>query len=290
MKAELECLPCLVRQAVEEVNISSPDSLLRRKIMRRCFAFMSETDLEKTPPEIAGGIARIISRMTGVEDPYKLIKSAHTKTALKMVPEMDSVISQSDDPFLTGLKLAISGNIIDLGARERVSDADIIRILDEAMSMPLRGVDPGRFKAEIERAGSILYLADNAGETVFDRKFIEQLPGKKITVAVRGAPAINDATLEDARDAGLDRVATLVENGSGIPATVLSDCSPEFREIFENADLIISKGQGNYESLSSSDAAIYFLFKVKCDLVAYHSGFPVGSQVLLKPSDSATDA
>jgi len=288
MKAELECLPCLVRQAVESVIISSHDSLLQKKIMRRCFAFMSETDLERTPPEIARGVAQIVRGMTGVEDPYKAIKSAHTNMALKMVPEMESIISQSDNPFLSALKLAISGNIIDLGARERVSDADITSILDEAMSMPLRGADPGQFKLEIEKADSILYLADNAGETVFDWKFIEQFPPGKITVAVRGAPAINDATLEDARNAGLDRVATLIENGSGIPATVLSDCSPEFRHIFESVDLVISKGQGNYESLSSSDYNIYFLFRVKCDLVAHHSGFPVGSLVVLKSSDIET--
>ena len=290
MKAELECLPCLVRQAKEMAMMTTDDSAMQKKIMRRCLAYMSETDLDKSPPEIAQGIGRIIISITGVEDPYREIKAIHTEMALKMEPEMDRIIEASKDRFLSGLRLAIAGNIIDLGAKERVSHEDISGILSEVVHEPLCGADPGQLKSEIDEAENVLYLADNAGETVFDRKFLEQLPGEKIIIAVRGAPAINDAILKDAEAAGLNRVATLIDNGSGAPATVLSDCSTEFRRVFDEADVIIAKGQGNYESLSSSDANIYFLFRVKCDLVAEHSGFPVGSLVILKSSDSKFDA
>ncbi|MCD4701378.1 MAG: ARMT1-like domain-containing protein [Candidatus Aegiribacteria sp.] len=285
MKAELECLPCLVRQAREVAIMSTNDSSMQKKIMRSCFAYMSETDLDRSPPEIAQGIGRIVRSMTGIDDPYRNVKSIHTAAALEMLPEMEKIVTKSDDPFVTGLRLAIAGNIIDLGAKEKVSDNDISGILNEAMHLPLYGADPRQLKAEIDKADSVLYLADNAGETVFDRVFLEQFTSEKVTVAVRGAPAINDATLYDAKEAGLDRVARLIDNGSGAPATVLSDCSPEFIDIFKKADVIIAKGQGNYESLSSSDANIFFLFRVKCDLVAEHSGFPVGSLVLLKASD-----
>ena len=285
MKAELECLPCLVRQAREVAIISTDFSQLRLKIMRSCFAYMSETNLDRSPPEIAQGIVRIVKSMTGIEDPYREVKSLHTAAAVEMLPEMKKIVSESDDPFVAGLRLAIAGNIIDLGAKEKVSDDEICSILSEAMHAPLEGVDPLQLRMEIDKAESVLYLADNAGETVFDRVFLEQFTSEKITVAVRGAPAINDATLDDAREAGLDRVARLIENGSGVPATVLSDCSGEFRRIFQKADVIIAKGQGNYESLSSSDGNIYFLFMVKCNLVAEHSGFPVGSLVLLKALD-----
>ena len=285
MKAELECLPCLVRQAREVAMMSTDDSQLRRKIMRNCFAYMSETDLDRSPPEIAQGIGRIVQSMTGIEDPYREVKSLHTAAALEMLPEMEKILRKSCDPFEAGLRLAIAGNIIDLGAKEKVSDEDIYCILSEAMQQPLCGAVPRQLKAEIDKAGSVLYLADNAGETVFDRIFLEQFTREKVTVAVRGAPAINDATLHDAREAGLDRVARLIDNGSGAPATVLGDCSAEFRDIFQKADVIIAKGQGNYESLSSSDANIFFLFRVKCNLVAEHSGFPIGSLVLLKAMD-----
>ena len=282
MKAELECLPCLVRQAREVAMMSTDDSQLLRKIMRKCFAYMSETDLDRSPPEIAQGIGRIVKSMTGIEDPYREVKSLHTAAALGMLPEMEKILRKSGDPFEAGLRLAIAGNIIDLGAKQSISDEDICAILNEAMEQPLCGADPRQLKAEIDKAGSVLYLADNAGETVFDRIFLEQFTSEKVTVAVRGAPAINDATLYDAREAGLHRVARLIDNGSGAPATVLGDCSEEFRDIFQKADVIIAKGQGNYESLSSSDANIFFLFRVKCSLVAEHSGFPLGSLVLLR--------
>ena len=250
--------------------------------MRKCFAYMSETDLDRSPPEIAQGIGRIVKSMTGIEDPYREVKSLHTAAALEMLPEMEKIVRKSGDPFEAGLRLAIAGNIIDLGAKEKVFDEEITGILSEAMQQPLCGADPRQLKAEIDKAGSVLYLADNAGETVFDRMFLEQFASEKVTVALRGAPAINDATMHDAREAGLHRVARLIDNGSGAPATVLSDCSGEFRRIFQKVDVIIAKGQGNYESLSSSDANIFFLFRVKCNLVAEHSGFPIGSLVLLK--------
>ena len=285
MKAELECLPCLVRQAREVAMISTDDYSLQKKIMRSCLKYMSETDLDRSPPEIAQGIGRIVKSMTGIEDPYREVKSLHTAAALEMLPEMEKIIAESGDPFEAGLRLAIAGNIIDLGAKEQISDEDISSILSEAMQRPLCGADPLQLKAEIYEADSVLYLADNAGETVFDRIFLEQFTSEKVTVAVRGAPAINDATLDDAREACIHRVARLIDNGSGAPATVLSDCSGEFRQIFKNADVIIAKGQGNYESLSSSDANIFFLFRVKCNLVAEHSGFPIGSLVLLKAMD-----
>ncbi len=285
MKAELACLPCLVRMATEAAERATDDSVLRKNILRRCLAFMSETDFDKTPPELAQGISSIVSSMTGVEDFYLETKAAHTKKALHLIPEMEKIIAESKDPFISGLRLAIAGNIIDLGVKNVISEEEIMHTLVEAMSIPLSGVDPEQFRREVFNAESILYLADNAGETVFDRVFIEQLPQGKVTVAVRGAPAINDATLRDALDAGLDKVAKIVENGSGAPATVLRDCSPEFREIFRQADLIISKGQGNFESLSSVKANIYFLFRVKCDLVKDHTGFSVGSLVLLKAAE-----
>ncbi len=286
MKAELECLPCLVRQAREVTVMSADDPSVQKRIMRSCLAYMSETDLDRSPPEIAAGIGRIVRSMTGIEDPYRKVKSMHTSAALDMLPEMRRIVSGSTDPFVAGLRLAAAGNIIDLGAKERVTDDDISGILSESIREPLRGADPGLLKTEINEAERILYLADNAGETVFDRNFLEQFPENRTIVAVRGAPAINDATLDDARDAGLHRVAGLIDNGSGAPATVLSECSSEFRQVFEEADVIIAKGQGNYESLSLSNANIYFLFRVKCDLVAEHSGFPVGSLVLLRALDT----
>jgi len=281
MIAEMECLPCLVRQAKEAACMSTGNPDLRLRIVRRCLAWMAEAELDVSPPEIAAGIGRIVMELSGRDDPYREVKSLHTDMALNLLPRMDRMLAESHDPFLTGMRLAIAGNIIDLGARSQVEDADIGDTLREAMELPILGENPEDLRRETGRAGSILYLADNAGETVFDRKFIQQMPQGKVTVAVRGGPAINDATLEDARAAGLHEVAGLVSNGSPAPATVLADCSPGFRRLFEEADVVISKGQGNFESLSGVDRDVHFLFRVKCPLVAHHTGHPEGSLLLL---------
>jgi uncharacterized protein with ATP-grasp and redox domains len=261
--------------------MTSRDQQAQKDMLRRVLAFMAGTDLDRSPPEIMQGIGEVVRSITGVEDPYREIKELHTAAALALLPEMDRIVNGSPDPFLTGMKLAAAGNIIDLGARGSVSEDEILRTLDEALDLPLMGTDPSLLRERTEKAGTILYLADNAGETVFDRKFLQQLPPGRTTVAVRGGPALNDATMKDAVQAGLDSVASLIDNGSRAPATVLDDCSREFQRLFRSADLVLAKGQGNYESLSSCGRDVHFLFRVKCRLVAHHCGFPEGSLVLL---------
>ncbi|HMB00704.1 MAG TPA: ARMT1-like domain-containing protein, partial [Spirochaetota bacterium] len=137
------------------------------------------------------------------------------------------------------------------------------------------------FRRAVEEADKILYLMDNAGEIVFDKLLLEQLPLTKITAAVRGAPVINDAVMSDAEEVGICDMVNVIDNGSDAPGTVLEECSSAFTEYFNNADLIIAKGQGNYESLSDTDVNIIFLFQVKCNLVAEQTGLPTGTHVML---------
>jgi uncharacterized protein with ATP-grasp and redox domains len=150
----------------------------------------------------------------------------------------------------------------------------------------LRG-DIEAFRKRAASAADILYLADNAGEIVLDRLLIESLGPERVTVAVRGHPVINDATLEDARTAGLTDLVTVLANGSATPGTVLDGCSDEFRQRFERADLVISKGQGNYETLNEVARDIFFLFKVKCPVVAKMTRLPLGAQALVGPGADA---
>ncbi|HET6493932.1 MAG TPA: ARMT1-like domain-containing protein [Thermoleophilia bacterium] len=138
------------------------------------------------------------------------------------------------------------------------------------------------FRKAIAGARSILFLADNCGEIVLDRLLIEQMPRDRLTIAVRGAAVLNDATLDDARVAGLDTLAPVIDNGSDAPATLLADCARDFRRIFREAEVIIAKGQGDYESLSDVDGHFFFLFKVKCPVVARHAGLPLNAHALLR--------
>ncbi len=149
------------------------------------------------------------------------------------------------------------------------------------MTAPLAG-DPKKFRKAISMAKSILYLADNTGEIVFDRLLIEQMPLKKITLVVKGSPIINDACLVDAQVTGVADLVEVIDNGSDAPGTILAECSEDFKQRFEKADLIIAKGQGNYETLSDVKKDIFFVLKAKCSVIAKHIGCEVGNLVFLR--------
>jgi uncharacterized protein with ATP-grasp and redox domains len=167
-----------------------------------------------------------------------------------------------------------------------VGQIDVNEAIKDALTGPFDG-DVGEFAGAVSAANSILYLADNAGEIVLDRLLIEQLPLEKVTVAVRGAPAINDATTVDARVAGLTELVDVIDNGSDVPGTIISECGELFRRRYAEAGLIISKGQGNYETLSEENKDIFFLLKVKCPVIGRDIGCDVGSLVLRRSSQVA---
>jgi len=177
------------------------------------------------------------------------------------------------------VRLAIAGNVIDLGVKSNLNESQIHEAIETCLTEPLEG-DLKQFAAAITGATRILYLTDNAGEIVLDRLLIEQLPREKVTVAVRGTPVINDATRTDAETAGITGLVPVIDNGSDAPGTILEDCSGVFRRHFAEADLIIAKGQGNYETLREVPRPLYFLLRVKCPVLAQDLGCPVGRLVL----------
>jgi uncharacterized protein with ATP-grasp and redox domains len=182
------------------------------------------------------------------------------------------------------VRLAIAGNVIDLGVKSHLDEAQIRAAIEDCLTDPLEG-DIDRFAQAVAGATRILYLTDNAGEIVLDRLLIERLPRDKVTVAVKGAPVINDATRADAEIAGITSLVNVIDNGSDAPGTILEDCNGVFRRHFAQADLIIAKGQGNYETLREASAPLYFLLRVKCPVLARDLGCPVG-RLVLRPSSS----
>jgi uncharacterized protein with ATP-grasp and redox domains len=198
---------------------------------------------------------------------------------LELIPALRAKIESASDPVLIATRLAIVGNVMDLGINGTLTETDVRHAMNLALTEPFFG-ELDRFRQAITEAHSILYLTDNAGEIAFDRLLVEQISSKRVTVVVRGSPVINDATLIDAQAVGLDKIVEVIDNGSDAPGTILSDCRPEFRHRFAEADLIITKGQGNYESLSNEPGNLFFLFKVKCSVIADHIKQPVGTQVL----------
>ncbi|MDD5483269.1 MAG: ARMT1-like domain-containing protein [Kiritimatiellae bacterium] len=281
MKTAFECVPCFVRQAAEALTLCVPDVLRRERLMRRLLGEIAKADWNVMPVTITQRIQRIIRSETGEQDPYRPIKERMNRVALDLLPALISAARRQPEPREAFVRLAIAGNLLDSGAKTGITSDELPGHLEDVWHKPLAGSVAALFRAA-EEAGSILYLADNAGEIIFDRFLLEVLPAGKITVAVRGAPVLNDATMEDAETAGIPKVAPVIANGSDAPGTILSECSENFRLLFDRADLVISKGQGNYETLSDVSEKIFFLLTVKCPIIAADIGAPVGSMVVYR--------
>ena len=278
MKTELDCIPCFVRQALEAARFVTDEPAVHERVMRSILRAIAELDLTQCPPVAVQKIHRDLRKITGVHDPYCDVKDRFNRLALDILPELSAKVQAASDPLAMALRFAIAGNVIDLGINGCLTDDDVRQAIASALSDPFNG-DVDIFRHAVEEAGKILYLADNAGEIVFDRLLIEQLPAECVTLAVRGGPVLNDATMVDAQAAGLHEVVDVINNGSDAPGTILDDCSQDFRRRFAEADLIIAKGQGNFETLSDEDADIFFLFKVKCPVIANQVGIPVGTHI-----------
>jgi uncharacterized protein with ATP-grasp and redox domains len=230
---------------------------------------------------MGGLIQRVVREITGCEDPYREAKDASNSIALQLYPQLKRMVEESIDPLETAIRLSAAGNVIDFAVHSEVDLDSIESSIESCLSAPMAVNVVADFRAAAERAREILYLGDNAGEIVFDRLVVEELPMERISFVVKGRPVINDVTLLDAQATGMAEIVAVIDNGSDIPGTVLEDCSDSFRRRFEAADMIISKGQGNYESLSDASRDIFFIFKAKCPVITMDVGCEIGSVVLL---------
>ncbi|KPJ77997.1 MAG: hypothetical protein AMK72_00190 [Planctomycetes bacterium SM23_25] len=287
MRTALDCIPCFARQALETARFVTDDPAVHERIVRDVLRMAAEMDLAQCPPAVAQRVHRQLREITGVDDPYRAVKDRFNRLALDMLPELSAKIEQSANPLYMALRLAIAGNVIDLGAGGGITEDETRRAVAGALDEPFHD-DVNAFRQAVEDARSILYLADNAGEIVFDRLLIEQIPTGRVTVVVRGRPILNDATMVDAETAGLCDLVEVIDNGSDAPGTILEDCSEDSRRRFAQADLVIAKGQGNFETLSDEPGDIYFLFKAKCPVIADHVGLPVGTHVAIRPQAAPT--
>lgn len=255
------------------------DEAQSERILRRLLHEIADADWAVMPVTIAQRVQRVVREETGQADPYRALKDQMNRIALDLLPTMVERVRCHQDPREAVVRLAIAGNLLDAGSKMRLAPEDLSARLDTIWDTLLVGSVTDLFRAAGD-ARRILYLADNAGEIVFDRLLIEALPMAKITVAVRGFPVINDATLDDATLAGIPELVQVMSNGSDAPGTLVEECSEEFRDLFNRADLIISKGQGNYETLSDTHKPIFFLLSVKCPMIGVNIGAPVGALVV----------
>lgn len=276
MKTYLDCFPCFLNQALRAARMAIDDQIKIKKVLDEVGMMLPTISLESTPPESGRRIYQKVHEITGNRDPYREVKRRSTKEALALRPFLKTLVENSDDKLLTAIRMAIAGNVIDFGPNQPF---DMKKEIETSLSKKFGICDYDLFKNALNKSKKILYIGDNAGECVFDGILIETIK-KPVIYVVRGAPIINDATLEDARQAGIDQMATLMSSGTDAPGTLLETCSDAFIRVYNDAELIISKGQGNYEALSDQDKTIFFLLKIKCRVIAEHMGLRMGSIVL----------
>jgi damage-control phosphatase, subfamily I len=271
MKTDVECIPCIIGQCINTLDIIGCSEKLRREAVKRLLNNLSEVDYEFSPAyntDIAYAVAR---EVTGVKDPYYDLKKKYNRLALEFYPGLKQMVRLSKDRLYAAAKISVGGNIIDLGINlNKGKTLDFKDILSEIKNIPFAADDYKEFKKSLDESTDILYLSDNAGEIVFDRVFVEELVERKknVILSVKSAPVSNDVTMEDIKEVGLDNIVKVIETGNDRIGVNFESASDEFLKEFKKADLIISKGQGNFESLDNVEANTFFMLKAKCEKIA----------------------
>lgn len=275
MKISRECIHCLARQAIEIAEEATNDISMQENIIKKSLKELSEMDFKETAPEIAFRMHQHAKNITGIEDPYLKLKDLYNEIAENIYNKIkeEKWLEWTEDPFDMACRLAIAGNIIDFSVGLTAETVDVLKSVEDSLKKDLFGTGSAALKEMAEKATSILYLADNSGEIIFDKFLLECLPKHKITFVVKGGPIVNDATMKDAIDTGVIDLVKVIDNGYAAQGTILPMCSAEFKEAFQHADLVISKGQANFETLSDiRDKTIFYLLRAKCDSIANYIG------------------
>lgn len=283
MKTAVECIPCLITQGINiskhnNVNEENTEKLIKEILL----TLSTENFSNSTPPHLVKLIYKISRKYTGNIDPYKDIKREYNDLILKMVPRLQQLIDQSENPLDEAIKLAVTGNIIDFGTSHTITEELIYEKINEVEKTSFSVDAKKSLYKKLESAKTLLYLGDNCGEIVFDKLLIKEIkksyPHVKITFVVRGGFVLNDVTLDDATQVSMQDEVIVIDNGDNASGTIIENCNEAFVEEFYSADLIISKGQGNYETLSEANRkAIFFLFMTKCQHITTALNVPMFS-------------
>lgn len=293
MKVAIECYPCLLKQILSTIGLCGLRDEQKKDVMHFALNTMAGLSDAMYPHEVVVAVNEYVHRnychVSDIFDPYAEIKHQTRRMAQQFYYSVQHTIERSSNPLEVALKCAALGNIIDFGVQSH-EKLDVRQELEQLESLEFAHYDFTELAHSLGRARRILYIADNVGEDIFDKAFIQEIHQEyqavEIIFAVRDRPIINDVTLDDARASGLDQVATIISSGSIYPGTILPRTTRQFQEIFAGADVIISKGQGNFETLSDEvHDNLFFLLRAKCDRVADFLGVALGSMVL-KKSDS----
>lgn len=273
MNLNLNCILCNIRQVLTVTELLNIEAAPREAIMREVLAYLHAADYRRSNPEIIGGTWKIITRHVKNENPYQAIKRYYNQELSKSAAAIKAMIQQSPDTFAAALKIAITANLIDFAANHSFDETMLLKRIAAVNEQSLAIDDSKSLYEKLKTADTLLYLGDNCGEIVLDKIFIEHIkkifPQLTVYFGVRGKPIVNDVTLEDAQMVQMADVAEVISNGDDSLGTVINRTAEPFRRLFYQADVIIAKGQGNFESLSEIDRSqVFFLFMAKCEAVA----------------------
>lgn len=276
MDIYLDCLPCFLRQVLEAARMTTKNIQLHEEIMEDTIKLIANYKKFRYSPEIGREMHKIVKNKTKTLDPYKEIKDKNIESALEVYPSLKQFLFKKEDRLYWSLKVASTGNIIDAAIYSNINVKDSV---EKELEKEFAICDIEEFKNKLKTAKNLLIIGDNAGETVFDKVLIEELLFLDITYAVRESPIINDATIEDAKASGLETCTKIISTGCDAPGFIVEEGSEEFLKVYNSADLIISKGQGNYETLSEEKREMFFLLKAKCPVIADRLGVDVNNYI-----------
>lgn len=268
MKINSFCMSCLVQAQARNIQ-KFEDEEKKSRYMREIFKLLLDSDPELSAPALLEPVTKLYESYWGSQEGFQAEKKSFNDFLLSMEEELEKKIRSTKDPLATALCYARLGNYIDLSALSDVSTEKLLELFAKAEEESLDAEEYQHFLQDLKHGEYLVYLTDNCGEVVLDKLVIkllkEQYPKLRIEVLVRGIPVTNDVDIEDAEYVGLTKFVPVFGNGSGIAGTELSKISQEAREKLERADVIISKGQGNFETIHTCGLNIYYLFLCKCD-------------------------
>ncbi len=288
MKVSAECMHCLVKRQAENIK-KYPDEEKKAAYLGKVLGIIANHAAEEPAPVLLSHIGRLHEAYFGKPFSFEELKQGYNAMMLEKEMEIRGKIGQAADPLAVALRFAQIGNFIDFGAMDSVDDAKLMEFLEQAETLPLSEDTYQSFTEDLKTAKKLVYMTDNCGEVVLDKLLLETIkqtvPHLEMTIIVRGEPVLNDATMEDALQVGLETCGKVIPNGTNIAGTYLPWVSAEAKDALDEADLLISKGQGNFESLHGCGLNIYYLFLCKCQWFMERFGLPQYSGVFLNEKD-----
>jgi len=272
------CVECIINQSERVGKTLHLDDKTLQKLVSTTTKMSQSFSFSKTPPEVAVDVYEKLARIVGKEDLYDSVKIDSIQKASEFLPLLQKRLYDASDVFMTSLKIAVAGNVIDLAAEVAF---DLKEELSKVFHTDFAHDDSLLLQKRMHRAKRIVVLGDNAGEHLFDKLAIsvwkEMFQQAEFFYFVRGKPIINDVTLKEAKAVAFEQVCPVVDSGVDTPGFVYERSNEQARKLFDSADLVISKGMGNYECLTPSHKSpIAFLLKIKCGVVAASLGKEIG--------------